>query len=66
MGNFEHLQVPNTTAMKTVINNKIIQQINNSNYLGCSISYQNEKDITLKISKFLQIMGIMNRILKPS
>jgi hypothetical protein len=60
------LQVPNTTARKTVIHNKIKEQINTSNYLDCSISYQNEEDITLKISKFLQIMGIIDRILKPS
>jgi len=60
------LQAPNTTAKKIVINNKIIEQINTSNYLDCSISYQNENDFTLKISKFLQIMGIIHRILKPS
>jgi len=51
---------------KTVINNKITEQINTSIYLDYSISYQNEKDITLKISIFLQIMGIIDRILKPS
>jgi len=28
---------------KTVINNNIIEQINTFTYLGCSISYQNEK-----------------------
>ena len=35
-------------------------------YLGCSISYQNETDITVNASKFLQVTGIMNRTLKPS
>lgn len=44
---------------KIVINNNIIEQINTSTYLGCSISYQNEK-----ISEFLQIMEIINVTLK--
>jgi hypothetical protein len=43
---------------KTVINNNNIAQIYISNYLGCSILYQNENNITVKISKFLQITGI--------
>jgi hypothetical protein len=49
-----------------VINNNNIEQINTFDYLGCSISYNNEKDVTVKISKFLQITGIINRTLKPS
>jgi hypothetical protein len=40
--------------------------MNNVSYPGCSISYQNKKNITVKISKFLQIAGIINRTLKPS
>jgi len=47
-------------------NNNTIEKINTFNYLGCSISYQNDKDITVKISKFLQVMGNINRTLKPS
>jgi hypothetical protein len=34
---------------KIVINNNTVEQTNTFNYLGCSISYQNEKDITVKI-----------------
>jgi hypothetical protein len=49
---------------KIVINNNIIQQINTFTYLGCSISYQNEKDITVKTSKFPQITVITNITLK--
>jgi hypothetical protein len=30
------------------------------------ISYQNEKDVIVQVSKFLQITGIINRTLKPS
>ena len=51
---------------KTVINNNNIEPINIFDYLGCSISYKNEKVVTLKISKFLQITGIIQRTLKPS
>ena len=35
------------------LNNNITEQINIFSYLGCSTSHQNEKDITVKISKFL-------------
>jgi len=38
---------------KIVINNNNIEPINTLNYLGCSISYKNENDVTLKIPKFL-------------
>jgi hypothetical protein len=51
---------------KIVINNKIIEQINTFNYLGCSLSYEREKDVTTKVSKFLQITGIINQVLKLS
>jgi len=50
---------------KIVINNNIIEQINIFSYPGYSVSYQNEKYITIKITKFLQITGIIKRTLKP-
>jgi len=50
---------------KIVINNNIIEQINTFSYPGYSVSYQNEKYITIKITKFLQITGIIKRTLKP-
>jgi hypothetical protein len=40
--------------------------VNTFVYLGCSFSYQNETDITVNVSEFLQVTGIMNRTLKPS
>ena len=46
---------------KLVITKYIIEQINTFIYLGCCISYQNEKDVAVKISKFLQITGITKR-----
>jgi len=51
---------------KIIINNNVIELINIFHDLGCFISYQNEKHITVKISTFLQIMRIINRTLKPS
>jgi hypothetical protein len=52
--------------IKIVINNNFQEQINNLHYIGCSISYQNEKYIIAKISKLLQVMEIINITLKPS
>ena len=51
---------------KTVINGNTTEQISTFIYLCCSISQQNEKDNTVKISKFLQITEIINRTLKSS
>jgi hypothetical protein len=51
---------------ETVINNNTIEQINTFSCLGCPIiSHQNEKDITVKTSKFLHMREIINRTLKP-
>jgi hypothetical protein len=46
---------------KIVININITEEINTFSYLGCYISYQNGKDAAVKISKFFQITGIINR-----
>jgi len=35
-------------------------------YLGRKISYEEERDLTSKISRLLQIMGILNYVLKPN
>jgi hypothetical protein len=51
---------------KTVIDNTILEQVNIFTYLGCNISYQEEKDIYSKITKFLQILGLLNNTLKPN
>jgi hypothetical protein len=56
---------PESIRSKTVIDNKIIQ-VNVFNYLRCSLSYEAEKDIDVKISKFLKIAGLINTIFKPS
>jgi hypothetical protein len=49
-----------------VTRNNIIEKINIFNYPGCSTAYQNQKDVTVKISKCSQITGIIKRSLKSS
>jgi hypothetical protein len=44
----------------------ILEQANTFTYLGCNISYQEEKHIHSKITKFLQILGVLNNKLKPN
>jgi hypothetical protein len=51
---------------KIVINNNIIEPKNTFDYLDCYIAYKYAKDVTVKISVFLQITEIINRTLKPS
>jgi hypothetical protein len=51
---------------KIVIDNMILEQMNTFPYLGCNISYQEEKDVHSKITKFLQILGLLNNTLKPN
>jgi hypothetical protein len=43
---------------KIFVENKCLQQVRNFKYLGCEISYENEKDIQQKLTKFAQILGI--------
>jgi hypothetical protein len=38
--------------------------VNTFKYLGCNIAYQEQKDIHSKITKFLQILGLLNNALK--
>jgi hypothetical protein len=44
----------NPVRSKICINNKIFEQVNIFTYLGCILSYQGEKDIPSKISKFVK------------
>jgi hypothetical protein len=52
---------PEHIRSKIVIDNKIIQ-VNVFNYLGCSLSYEREKELDVRISKFLKITGLINTI----
>jgi len=49
---------------KTVIDNKIIEQVNSFNYLGNMISYEKELDID-KLHNYLKITGILNNVFGP-
>jgi hypothetical protein len=48
------------------VDNKCLQQVKNFKYLGCGISYGNEKDASQKVAKCAQVLGILNNILKPN
>ena len=50
-----------SSVISQIIINNIIEGINTFNCRGCTIAYQNEKVITVKISEFLQIIGFVNR-----
>jgi hypothetical protein len=43
-----------------VLNNNIIVQINTITYLCCTVSYQSDSNITVKILRYLQIMGFIS------
>jgi hypothetical protein len=51
---------------KTVINNWILGKVNTFTYLGCYILYEGEKSVHSKITKCLQILGVLNDTLKPN
>jgi hypothetical protein len=51
---------------KICINNKTLEQVNIFNYLGCTLSYEGEKDMPSKISKFVQTIGVINQVFKTS
>jgi hypothetical protein len=50
---------------KIIVDNKCLQ-VQNFKYLGCEISYENEKEIQQKGADFAQILGILNDILKST
>jgi hypothetical protein len=46
---------------KIIINDETLEQVSQFTYLGCSISYQFSNDVELKLAKFLQLIGTINR-----
>jgi hypothetical protein len=48
---------------KICINNKMLEQVNTFNYLGCTLSYECEKDMPSKIYKFVKTIGVINQTL---
>lgn len=49
---------------KIVVNGRIIEQVGKFRYLGVDISSEGEVDVQSKISKFLKITGLINKILR--
>jgi hypothetical protein len=47
-------------------NNKTLKQQKTFNYLGYNISYEGEKELNIKASNFVKVLGIINQIFKPS
>ena len=54
------------TRSKIVVNGKIVEQTSSFRYLGTEISYRGEVDIEEKITKFLRVTGLINRIMNPN
>jgi hypothetical protein len=46
---------------KIIINDETLEQVSQFTYLGCSISYQFSNDVEFKLTKFLQLIGIVKR-----
>ena len=44
-----------------IINDEILEQVSQFNYLGCNISYQFSNDVEFKLAKFLQLTGTIKR-----
>lgn len=49
---------------KIIVDNKPLEQVSHFDYLGCNITYDVDRDINNKISKFQWICGTINRTLK--
>jgi hypothetical protein len=56
----------NPVRSKICINNKMLEQVKTFTYLGCTLSYEGEKDMPSKISKFVKTIGVINQVFKPS
>jgi hypothetical protein len=54
--------VKDPVRSKICINNKALEQVNTFNYLGCTLSYEGEKDMPSKISKFVKTIGVINQV----
>jgi hypothetical protein len=54
-----------TVPSKFCLNNKILERVNEFNYLGYKL-FMGELDLPAKISKYSKTMAIINNVLKPS
>jgi hypothetical protein len=44
-----------------IISDETLEQVSQFTYLGCSMSYQFSNDVEFKLTKFLQLIGIIKR-----
>jgi hypothetical protein len=42
------------------ISNMVMEQVNTFNYLGCNIFYEGRKDLNMKITDVVKVLGILN------
>jgi hypothetical protein len=50
---------------KIYTENTLTEQVNSFSYLGYP-SYTDDKDMAIKISKFVKVTGVINQVFKPS
>ena len=53
-----------TIRAKIVLKDKILEQVNCFNYLGCNVSYNKNEDLIIKINRFNYMCGTIRRYLK--
>jgi len=51
---------------KCVVDNKYLHEVKNFKYLGCEISFGNEKDSQHKLLTFAEILGNLPNTFKPT
>jgi hypothetical protein len=51
----------NHVRTKLILNDETLEQVSQFTYLGCNISYQFSNDVEFKLSKCLQLIGIIKR-----
>jgi hypothetical protein len=48
------------------VDNKCSQPAQHFDFLGCKISYEDEKDVQQELENFVQLLGILNNAFKPT
>lgn len=48
---------------KIILNGTTLEQVAAFNYLGCYVTYNEDKDLSVKLNKFQSICGVISRVL---
>jgi len=51
---------------KTYRDNRILEKVNKFTYLGYTLSYEGEVDLSNRIEKYTKTMGVINNVFKAS